>query len=642
MRGPASRRRSSSTMSEYFNEGMFADTRRRAGRRRRHGAGRVTISPRPATRAPTQGYASDFRPCPSAPARLPGRTSACAAVPPRCTPAASTTSAAMAARTSRRAVTSGTARQLRLTMQWDDPYDVTPVTLGAVILQAPGRSQRRSPDGRPHVHRRRRGQAATRSTCRGSPATWTRADRSTSSSRSFSPMARRCRRSTPEPARHFGFFATQNGHVHRPGHRVPRMTQARSRSRSTRLSASHERHHRLQSALLPDRHRRLPGLRLREQPCHQPAGRAARHADVPDHGAPTQVQMVISRANTPTAPIPASRAALQDAGLHQWHHGLSGRVLLVQHARHLRPQFGRRSQRRGGVQPVPAEHSGGLHVDRTGAHRLGSQQSAHPRCPAGAPEAQPRGDGRRQHDVLHVGHRRATSTRFSNFFGTSAAAPTAASIAALVLQAKGGPGSVTPAQMRTMLQNSAFPHDLDPYACQGRCAPRDLQGTVQITVQGDNSADGEDRPERHVGLLPVGPSSITSITFDVTNANPNGGNVSVPSTPGTRVRYARGAHRPAVRRRIGQRRALTAANVAAADAQPRRRHRRWRACSSAMRLDFTPGSFTGSKTLRFGVATRHVPLGVLAADRRFARCAIWRTSRARTCAFRRARRPSAA
>ena len=38
-------------------------------------------------------------------------------------------------------------------------------------------SQRRSPDGRPHVHRRR-GQAATRSTCRGSPTVSTRADRS--------------------------------------------------------------------------------------------------------------------------------------------------------------------------------------------------------------------------------------------------------------------------------------------------------------------------------------------------------------------------------------------------------------------------------------------------------------------------------
>ena len=47
---------------------------------------------------------------------------------------------------------------------------------------------------------------------------------------------------------------------------------------------------------------------------------------------------------------------------------------------------------------------------------------------------------------------------------TSAAAPTAAAIAALVLQNKGGPGSVTPAQMKTMLQRSAFPHDLDPYS----------------------------------------------------------------------------------------------------------------------------------------------------------------------------------
>ncbi len=52
---------------------------------------------------------------------------------------------------------------------------------------------------------------------------------------------------------------------------------------------------------------------------------------------------------------------------------------------------------------------------------------------------------------------------FPNFFGTSAAAPHAAAIAALVLDANGGPNSVTPTQMRTILQRSAFLHDLDPY-----------------------------------------------------------------------------------------------------------------------------------------------------------------------------------
>ena len=59
-----------------------------------------------------------------------------------------------------------------------------------------------------------------------------------------------------------------------------------------------------------------------------------------------------------------------------------------------------------------------------------------------------------------------------NFSGTSAAAPHATAIAALVLEAHGGPRSVTPAQMTSILQRSAFPHDLDPVLCQ-RHGPRD-------------------------------------------------------------------------------------------------------------------------------------------------------------------------
>lgn len=49
-----------------------------------------------------------------------------------------------------------------------------------------------------------------------------------------------------------------------------------------------------------------------------------------------------------------------------------------------------------------------------------------------------------------------------NFFGTSAAAPHAAAIAALVLEKAGGPSSVKPAAMRTRLERSAYAHDLDP------------------------------------------------------------------------------------------------------------------------------------------------------------------------------------
>ena len=137
-------------------------------------------------------------------------------------------------------------------------------------------------------------------------------------------------------------------------------------------------------------------------------------------------------------------------------------------------------------------------------------------------------------------------------------------------------------------------------------------GTVKISVQGDNSTTAK-ADANGMSVSYVGPSSITSITFDVTNANPNGGNVSVPSTPGL-VFDTRAAPtgQPFV---VGSGSVgLTAANVAAAMLNP--------APAPAvagmfftMRLDFTPGSFTGNKTLRFGVGRDAVPLGVQPADR---------------------------
>src|SRR4029077_9319828 len=56
---------------------------------------------------------------------------------------------------------------------------------------------------------------------------------------------------------------------------------------------------------------------------------------------------------------------------------------------------------------------------------------------------------------------------FPNFYGTSAASPHAAGLAALVLQAHGGSHSLTPQQVKTIFQMTAFPHDLDPNFASG-------------------------------------------------------------------------------------------------------------------------------------------------------------------------------
>lgn len=132
-----------------------------------------------------------------------------------------------------------------------------------------------------------------------------------------------------------------------------------------------------------------------------------------------------------------------------------------------------------------------------------------------------------------------------NFFGTSAASPHAAAIAALVLQAHGGRHSVTPAQMTAILHNSAFEHDLDPLAATG-VATTTSGGTVTVTIHSDNEANGG--PLSGIGLLSVpnptvtpgtgetdpnsitvsysGPGNITSLTFNPAGTAAEGGNVT--------------------------------------------------------------------------------------------------------------------
>jgi len=99
-----------------------------------------------------------------------------------------------------------------------------------------------------------------------------------------------------------------------------------------------------------------------------------------------------------------------------------------------------------------------------------------------------------------------------NFFGTSAAAPHAASIGALVLQRSGGPGSLSPDELRTRLEQSAFPHDLDPDHSEGSA------DGVTITADGPQGNENTGIPgsmtdPNFFTVANSGAEPITSITF---------------------------------------------------------------------------------------------------------------------------------
>jgi hypothetical protein len=82
--------------------------------------------------------------------------------------------------------------------------------------------------------------------------------------------------------------------------------------------------------------------------------------------------------------------------------------------------------------------------------------------------------------------------KFPNFFGTSAAAPTAAAIGALILDAAGGPGSRTADQVRSLMEQSVFPHDLDPNVCTATAT--NGTATVQVIANGNSTNDSASSP----------------------------------------------------------------------------------------------------------------------------------------------------
>lgn len=105
-----------------------------------------------------------------------------------------------------------------------------------------------------------------------------------------------------------------------------------------------------------------------------------------------------------------------------------------------------------------------------------------------------------------------------NFFGTSASAPHAAAIGALVLQAAGGPGRVKPKQMKRILQRSAFPHDLDPHYATGSVPSG--RSLLMLSASGDQNQQAGEDP--NFFTLWNGGKAVRSFSIHGPSANPTG------------------------------------------------------------------------------------------------------------------------
>lgn len=577
---------------QYYNEGMFSDGVIAQAVDDVAALG-VSYFSSAGNTPPTQGYASDFRLVPAGPNATAGTNVNLANVPPALYAGGFHNFRTDGTQDIAQTLTLGTSRQLALTMQWDDPYDVTPTTIGALVAQSSGALTTPT--------------SQVDSTFNGVGTKQYQIDVHGDSNANgpgnldvivtvIQPDGSTLTTVDTGTAEKFSFFAQQSGtYTVRVagylGDTGPFTTTVNEASGVLGVTTDFNLlfFHPTTGAYLgcacennlsTNRPIEIPGT-----------------LTFPSSVTTGQVQLVISRANIPTAPTPASRLRYKtyastngSTGAPAEYFAYSTPVTYGHNSAAGANGVAAYSPFRPNI-PEDFTSTGPVRIvwDRNNK-RIPDDQQVRLK-----PDIAAMDGGNTTFFVSDTGRDLDT---FPNFFGTSAAAPTAASIAALVLQNKGGPGSVTPAQMKTILQRSAFTHDLDPYYARGQAVAMPNRGKVTITLEGDNSSAARTDPNAFT-VSYSGTSAITSITFDGSNGNPGGGNVSVPSTPGL-VFDARtgGLGQPFV---VGPASVGLGAGSVTATPLNQAPAPSFAGQYFGLKLDFSSGAFTGGKTLKFGI-----------------------------------------